>query len=117
VVDLEKKESLPAGWAYLDIGPKTIDLFKKVILKSKTIFWNGPMGYFEADDFKKGTEEIAKAIGESKATSVIGGGDTEKIVKMFNLEGKFSHVSTGGGASLEFLAGKKLPAVEALPDK
>jgi len=101
----------------LDIGPKTGKLFQKVISQARTIFWNGPMGLFEEEEFTQGTKAVAEAIVASKATSIIGGGDTEKIVKMFKLEGKFSHVSTGGGASLEFLAGKKLPAVELLPNK
>jgi len=117
LVDLEKGEQLPKGWTYLDIGPKTGKLFQKVISQARTIFWNGPMGLFEEEEFTQGTKAVAEAIVASKATSIIGGGDTEKIVKMFKLEGKFSHVSTGGGASLEFLAGKKLPAVELLPNK
>ncbi|PIY95693.1 MAG: phosphoglycerate kinase [Candidatus Kerfeldbacteria bacterium CG_4_10_14_0_8_um_filter_42_10] len=117
VVDLTEGETLPPGWTYLDIGPKSAELFSQAIQQAQTIFWNGPMGYFEIDEFAKGTEKVANAIVESKATSVIGGGDTEKIVKMFKLGGKFSHVSTGGGASLEFLAGKKLPAIELLPNR
>lgn len=117
LVDLEKGEQLPKGWTYLDIGPKTVELYQKVIQQSKTVFWNGPMGLFEEEEFTKGTKAVAEVIGESKATSVIGGGDTEKIVKMFKLDGRFSHVSTGGGASLELLAGKKLPAIELLPDR
>lgn len=117
IVDLTKGEVIPSGWTFLDIGPKTTAFFRRVIRQAKTVFWNGPMGYFEIDEFAKGTKAVAEAIVESGATSVIGGGDTEKIVKMFKLEGKFSHVSTGGGASLEFLAGRKLPAIEMLPNK
>ncbi|MBU2235515.1 phosphoglycerate kinase, partial [Patescibacteria group bacterium] len=110
-------ETLPEKWAYLDIGPQTVEKYKEIIAESKTIFWNGPMGLFEEEEFAKGTKEIADAIVNSNAASIVGGGDTEKIVKMFSLDGKFTHISTGGGASLEFLAGKKLPAVELLPDK
>ncbi|MFH1534839.1 MAG: phosphoglycerate kinase [Patescibacteria group bacterium] len=117
VVNVNKSETLPKKWAYLDIGPQTVETYKKIIAESKTIFWNGPMGLFEEEEFAKGTKEIADAIVNSNAASIVGGGDTEKIVKMFSLDGKFTHVSTGGGASLEFLAGKKLPAVELLPDK
>ncbi|MBU0613359.1 phosphoglycerate kinase [Patescibacteria group bacterium] len=117
VVNVNKSETLPEKWAYLDIGPQTVETYKKIIAESKTIFWNGPMGLFEEEEFAKGTKEIADAIVNSNAASIVGGGDTEKIVKMFGLDGKFTHVSTGGGASLEFLAGKKLPAVELLPDK
>jgi len=117
VVDLKKSEALPEKWAYLDIGPQTVEEYKKIISGSKTVFWNGPMGLFEEEEFAKGTRAIADAIVSSGATSIVGGGDTEKIVQMFGLDGKFTHVSTGGGASLEFLAGKKLPAVELLPDK
>jgi phosphoglycerate kinase len=116
VVNVSEKETLPEKWAYLDIGPKTVDEYHKIITASKTVFWNGPMGLFEEAEFAKGTKEIADAIINSGATSIVGGGDTEKIVKMFNLEGKFTHVSTGGGASLEFLSGKVLPVVELLPD-
>ncbi|MBU2229395.1 phosphoglycerate kinase [Patescibacteria group bacterium] len=117
VVNVNKSETLPEKWAYLDIGPQTVETYKKIIAESKTIFWNGPMGLFEEEEFAKGTKEIADAIVNSNAASIVGGGDTEKIVKMFSLDGKFTHISTGGGASLEFLAGKKLPAVELLPDK
>ena len=117
VVNVNKSETLPEKWAYLDIGPQTVETYKKIIAESKTIFWNGPMGLFEEEEFAKGTKEIADAIVNSNVASIVGGGDTEKIVKMFGLDGKFTHVSTGGGASLEFLAGKKLPAVELLPDK
>ncbi|MFA6271968.1 MAG: phosphoglycerate kinase [Patescibacteria group bacterium] len=116
VIDFNKKEILPEKWAYLDIGPQTIEEYRKIISASKTVFWNGPMGLFEEAEFAIGTKEIADAIVDSGATSIVGGGDTEKIVKMFNLEGKFTHVSTGGGASLEFLSGKELPVVGLLPD-
>jgi len=114
VVDLEGKEAINKRWKFLDIGPKTISDFLPIIKKAETIFWNGPMGVFEIDKFSFGTKKIAQAIARSKAVSVIGGGDTESIVEKYNLDGKFSHVSTGGGASLEFLTGKELPVLEYL---
>lgn len=104
-------------WMGMDIGEKTIELFKKEIINSKTIVWNGPMGVFEMDNFAKGTFEIAKALAEATskgATTIIGGGDSASAIAKAGLEEKVSHVSTGGGASLEFLEGKKLPGVEAL---
>jgi phosphoglycerate kinase len=112
VVDLEKKERINKNWKFLDLGPKTIANYLAEIKKAKTIFWNGPMGVFEIDKFALGTKKIAQAIGRSRATSVVGGGDTEIVVSSYKLEGKISHVSTGGGASLEFLAGKELPALK-----
>jgi phosphoglycerate kinase len=102
----------------VDIGPKSIEKFKVEIEKAKTIIWNGPMGIFEIDKFAKGTEEIAKAIAENKnCVSIIGGGDTVSAVSKFGLEDKFTHISTGGGASLEFLEGKVLPGIAVLLDK
>jgi phosphoglycerate kinase len=101
----------------LDIGPKTIEKFKSIIKDSKTIVWNGPLGFFELAPFSKGTEEIANYISAMDATTVIGGGDTAAAIKQLGLEDKVSHVSTGGGASLEYLEGKKLPGVVALNDK
>lgn len=97
-----------------DIGPKTIELFKEKILKAKTIFWSGPFGKIEEKKFQKGTIEIAKAIVESKAFSVVGGGNTIDFLFDIGLAKKFSHLSTGGNAMLEYLAGKKLPGIEAL---
>ena len=107
-------DSIPKEWMGLDIGTETIIIFKKELLKAKTVVWNGPMGVFEFDRFAQGTTEIAKAISQLKATTVIGGGDTLAAVKKAGAEGKFTHTSTGGGAMLEFLEGKKLPAIEAL---
>jgi phosphoglycerate kinase len=101
----------------VDIGPKTIGEFAKVIASAKTIIWNGPMGVFEKPPFDKGTVAIAKAVAESGAVSVVGGGDSERAVKSAGVADKISHISTGGGASLEFLAGVTLPGVAALTDK
>jgi phosphoglycerate kinase len=101
----------------VDIGPKTIEEYAKVIGGAKTVIWNGPMGIFEMPPFDKGTVELARAVAESGAVSVIGGGDSEKAIKSAGLADKVSHVSTGGGASLEFLAGIELPGVAALTDK
>jgi len=112
-------EDIPAGKMGLDIGPRTVELYKKVILQSKTIVWNGPMGVFEFDNFAKGTDEIAEALVEATAegaTTIIGGGDSAAAIKKAGLSDKVSHVSTGGGASLEFLEGKTLPGIAALTD-
>ena len=97
-----------------DIGPETIRLFKEKISQAKTIFWNGPLGKIEEEEFTKGTAEIAQAIAQSKAFSVVGGGETVEFITKLSLVGKFSHVSSGGGAMLTFLSGDKLPGLEAL---
>ena len=94
----------------------TIELYSKTIAESKTVIWNGPMGIFEKPPFDKGTVALAKAVAESGATSVVGGGDSEKAIKAAGVSSKITHVSTGGGASLEFLAGDKLPGVVALEE-
>jgi phosphoglycerate kinase len=98
----------------VDIGPQTIDAYSKVIAGAKTVIWNGPMGIFEKPPFDKGTVALAKAVADSGATSVVGGGDSEKAIKAAGVTSKITHVSTGGGASLEFLAGIRLPGVTAL---
>lgn len=116
VVDYDK---MPAGKMGLDIGPKTIELFSNVIKESKTVVWNGPMGVFEFPNFAKGTNAVAQALADATANgaiTVIGGGDSASAIKKAGLEDKVSHVSTGGGASLEFLEGKVLPGVAALTD-
>jgi phosphoglycerate kinase len=108
---------IPDGMLALDIGPATIDAYSNVIAKAKTIIWNGPMGVFEKPPFDRGTVAIAKAVASSGAVSVVGGGDSEKAIKSAGVTDKISHVSTGGGASLEFLAGDVLPGVAALSEK
>jgi len=108
--------NIKTGLIGVDIGPKTIEVFQEKIKNAKTIVWNGPMGIFEKDEFSKGTKAIAQAMAESSATSVIGGGDSAAAVKKFGLSNKMSHISTGGGASLEYLEGKTLPGVAALTD-
>jgi phosphoglycerate kinase len=110
----EVVDTIPEGKIAVDIGPKTIAAFSQVIAGAKTVIWNGPMGIFEKPPFDNGTVALAKAVAGSGATSVVGGGDSEKAIKAAGVADKISHVSTGGGASLEFLAGIKLPGVAAL---
>ncbi|AYV67772.1 MULTISPECIES: phosphoglycerate kinase [Niallia] len=111
-------EEIPADWEALDIGPKTREIYADVIKNSKLVIWNGPMGVFELDAFANGTKAVAEALAESQDTySVIGGGDSAAAVEKFDLADKMSHISTGGGASLEFMEGKELPGVVALNDK
>jgi len=113
----EVVETIPDGKIGVDIGPMTIDHFSHVIRTAKTVIWNGPMGIFEKKPFDAGTVALAKAVAVSGATSVVGGGDSEKAVKAAGVADQISHISTGGGASLEFLAGIDLPGVAALPEK
>ncbi len=110
----EVVEEIPEGHIAVDIGPKTIAEYAAVIAGAKTVIWNGPMGIFEKPPFDKGTVALARAVADSGATSVVGGGDSEKAIKAAGVTSKITHVSTGGGASLEFLAGIKLPGVAAL---
>ena len=114
VVDIDK---IPAGWRMLDVGPKTLDLYKKTLAGAKLIVWNGPVGVFEFPKFAEGTFGLAKLLAESGATTVIGGGDSASAVKKAGVAKQMTHVSTGGGASLEFLEGKELPGVAALNNK
>jgi phosphoglycerate kinase len=113
----EVVDRVPDGKMGLDIGPKTIEAYSKVIAGAKTIIWNGPMGVFEMPPFDKGTVALAKAVAASGAVSVVGGGDSEKAVKSAGVSDKISHISTGGGASLEFLGGVELPGVAALTQR
>ena len=109
--------AIPAGWVIADIGPQTTELFAAQVKRSKTIFWNGPMGVFEIEGFANGTRGVAKAMAASQGVTVVGGGSTAEAVAEMGLSSKITHVSTGGGASLEFLEGKILPGVAALQDK
>ena len=108
---------VPDGWRILDIGPETIKAYGKVISSAGTVVWNGPMGVFEFPRFADGTFGIAKYVADSKATSIIGGGDSVAAIKQAGFESKITHISTGGGASLEMLEGITLPGVAALLDK
>ncbi len=110
-------DSIPVGWQGLDIGEKSIGLFEKEIAGAGTIFWNGPVGVFEWERFEEGTKNIARTISDSGAVTVAGGGDTVAAIKKYNLSDKFSHISSGGGASMELLEGKVLPGVASLMDK
>ena len=110
-------DQIPEGWMGMDIGEKTIALFSEEIKKAKTVIWNGPMGVFEMPNFAKGTAAVAAACAECTGTTIIGGGDSASAVKKLGYADKMTHISTGGGASLEFLEGKTLPGVAALNDK
>jgi phosphoglycerate kinase len=116
VVDAET-EGVPDGWMALDIGPKTMRTFELVIQRSNTIVWNGPMGVFEMDAFAKGTMSVAQSVAKCGGTTIVGGGDSVAAVEKSGVADKMSHISTGGGASLEFLEGKALPGVVALNDE
>ena len=114
IVDID---NIPEDKEALDIGPKTADLFAEKIKEAKTVVWNGPMGVFEIKEFADGTNQVAKALSESEAVTIVGGGDSALAIEMAELKDKITHVSTGGGASLEFLEGKDLPGISAIEDK
>jgi len=117
IIDLTKGEELPKNWTFLDIGPKTIDKFVKVIRKSKTVFWDGPMGKYENARFREGTLKVAEAIAEDGKTSILAGGDTAALAENFGLIFRYSHVSIAGGAALQYIADRPMPGIEALLDK
>jgi phosphoglycerate kinase len=110
-------DQVPEDWRILDIGPKTVELFKQRLAGARTVVWNGPMGVFEFPRFAAGTEAMARILADSRATTIIGGGDSAAAVEQAGLADKMTHISTGGGASLEFLEGKSLPGVAVLEDK
>jgi phosphoglycerate kinase len=118
VTKVDQGQPIPANLMALDIGPKTIELFSEEISRARTIVWNGPMGVFEVAPFSRGTFQLARAVADNPgATSIVGGGDSVSAVRSAGVADKVTHISTGGGASLEFLEGKKLPGVEALTNK
>lgn len=110
-------QEIPEGWMALDIGPASATLFSETLRDAKTVIWNGPMGVFEMDAFARGTFQVAEAVGNCYATTVIGGGDTDAAVNKAGVASKVSYISTGGGAFLELLEGKVLPGVKALDIK
>jgi len=118
VTKVDQGQPIPANLMALDIGPKTIDLFSEEISRARTIVWNGPMGVFEVSPFSRGTFQVARAVADNAgATTIVGGGDSVSAVRSAGVADKITHISTGGGASLEFLEGKKLPGVEVLTNK
>ena len=116
-VQTVKIDGIQDGWMGLDIGPETAKIYADVIKDSKLVIWNGPMGVFEMAPFAAGTKQVAEAMAETNSYTVIGGGDSAAAVEKFNVADKMDHVSTGGGASLEFMEGKELPGVTVLQDK
>jgi phosphoglycerate kinase len=117
VIKIVPMLEMPKGWKALDIGPATVKLFSAAIQDAKTILWNGPMGMFETDAFSRGTFEIAHAVADAYALTIVGGGDTDLAVHQAGLSDAMSFISTGGGASLQLLEGKELPGIAVLTDK
>ncbi len=113
---ITRNVNIPDGYIGMDIGPKTMSLFSKIIKSAQTVIWNGPMGVFEFDDFSEGTERIAKAVASIKGKQIVGGGDSIASIKLLGLDNKIYHISTGGGASLKLLEGEMLPGVEVIDD-
>lgn len=119
-VAIEPGQPVPEGYALVDVGPATVALFGEEVMRARTVFWNGPMGVFEVEDFSRGTVELSKAVAEATGggtVSILGGGDTASAAKKAGVADKMTHISTGGGASLEFVEGKKLPGIAALTDR
>ena len=112
IIDAEK--GIPKGYEGVDIGPKTVEAFKKQLQDGSTIFWNGPLGIFEQSEFAKGTQAIAQAVAECRGTTIVGGGDSVAAIEAAGAAGKITHLSTGGGAALEYIEYGKLPGIEAL---
>jgi phosphoglycerate kinase len=120
IIDLEANNGVPAEWEVLDIGPKAVETFAKILRGAKTVVWNGPVGVFEMENFARGTQEIARILVDitaAGAKTIIGGGDSAAAVTQAGLADKMTHISTGGGASLELLEGKVLPGLAALQDR
>lgn len=117
IIDLSKNEIIPETWAFLDLGPITIRNYLQIINTSQTVFWDGPLGKYENALFQTGTLQIAKALADNKIVTVLAGGDTAAVAEKFDLVFKFTHVSIAGGAALEYLAGNKLPGIEAINNK
>ena len=110
-------DQVPPGWYIVDIGPRTVEEFKSLLAPARTIFWNGPMGIFEMPQFAEGTKQIAEILADSGATTIVGGGDSVAAVEQMGYADKMTHISTGGGASLEMMEGKTLPGVAVLQKK
>ncbi|MCK4298837.1 MAG: phosphoglycerate kinase, partial [Planctomycetes bacterium] len=110
-------DEIPDGWKGVDIGPETARVYGEKVAGAKTVVWNGPMGIFEVEPFAEGTRRVAQALAQADCVSIIGGGDSAAAIKKYGLTERVTHVSTGGGASLEFLGGKELPGVAALSEK
>jgi len=116
-IDLKKRDKLPKGWVFLDIGPRTTKKFKKIIRKAGTVFWDGPLGKYEDERFRRGTLKVAEAIAEDGKVSILAGGDTAALAENFGLIFRYTHVSVAGGATLQYIADRPMPGIEVLQDK